>query len=288
MTGPRASRRSVSPLVGLGILLAAALCLGSQAVPSTSAGYVASVNNSTDTAASASYFKCVDALTADKSAAFFEYALGEPTGSTNVADTGATGTRPGAYRGTMTASAVTPIACPRDPGTAYQLDGSTSYVTGLTTQANPATFSVEIWFKTTVAGGKLIGFGNAATGASSNYDRHLYVNSAGRISFGSYNGAVQVVTSPNIYTDGAWHHAVGTMSSTTGMKLYLDGALVASNAAFTVAQSYTGYWRVGYDNLNGWTLPPTNFFFTGSLRYAGVYTTVLTQAQVTNHYAAGR
>jgi hypothetical protein len=265
-----------------------ALCLGAQNVPSTSAGYIASVSNTVDTAASASYFSCVDALAADKSAAFFEYALGEPTGSTNVADTGATGARPGAYRGAMTASAVTPIACPRDPGTAYQLNGSTSYVTGLTTQANPTTFSVEVWFKTTVAGGKLIGFGNAATGASGNYDRHLYVNSAGRISFGSYNGAVQVVTSPAVYTDGLWHHAVGTMSAATGMRLYLDGALVASNAAFTTPQNFTGYWRIGYDNLNGWTLPPTNYFFTGSIRYAGVYTTVLTQAQITNHFAAGR
>ncbi len=46
-------------------------------------------------------------------------------------------------------------------------------------------------------------------------------------------------------TDGKWHHVVVTMSAATGMKHYLDGALVASNAAYAAAESSTGYWRVG-------------------------------------------
>lgn len=32
----------------------------------------------------------------------------------------------------------------------------------------------------------------------------------------------------------------------------------------------------------------SNYYFTGSMRYAAVYSTVLTAQQVSNHYAAGQ
>ncbi len=37
-----------------------------------------------------------------------------------------------------------------------------------------------------------------------------------------------------------------------GMKLYVDGLLVGTNAT-TSAQSYTGYWRIGGDRTWGST-----------------------------------
>jgi hypothetical protein len=282
------SRPRTNRMVGLAVIAGlAALTFGALAVPSTSSGYIATVKNSTDTAATAVNFTCAGALAVDQASALFSYRLNEASGATSATDY-ASGSRPGTYVGTMTSTTAPAPACPRDAGGAYVLNGSTSYVSMSQSQVNPTTFSLEVWFKTTVAGGKLIGFGNVATGVSSIYDRHLYLTTAGKVAFGTYNGVNQIVTSPTSYNDGAWHQAVATFSAGTGMILYVDGAKVASNAAFVTAQNFTGYWRIGYDNLNGWgsTAPP--YFFSGSMRFAAVYTTVLTQPQVTNHYVAGR
>lgn len=48
-------------------------------------------------------------------------------------------------------------------------------------------------------------------------------------------------------------------------------------------------WRIGYDNIANWGPDtPTNFFFTGTMRFAAVYTVALTDSQVAAHAAAGR
>jgi hypothetical protein len=151
-----------------------------------------------------------------------------------------------------------------------------------------STFSTELWFKTTTRGGKLVGFGNSQAGSSSAYDRHTYITTAGRLAFGTYNqGNYQILQSPTVVTDGAWHHVVSTMSPTGGMSLYLDGVRVAVNAQFTAPESNAGYWRIGYDNTSGWTGAGSNYF-VGSMRFAAVYKTALTATQVQNHYNAGR
>jgi len=87
--------------------------------------------------------------------------------------------------------------------------------------------------------------------------------------------------------NGYWHLADATFSAGTGMRLYLDGQLVASNAAVTSAQSYSGYLRIGYDNLTGWASAPTSSFFAGSLDEASAYSTVLTATSIGYHYGAG-
>ncbi|ROQ39543.1 concanavalin A-like lectin/glucanase superfamily protein [Frondihabitans sp. PhB188] len=271
----------------VGALAAATLALSAALVPGSSAGFIASVKNSTDTAATAPFFTCAGALANDSAPALFVLPLNEASNATTATDTDS-GAYPGTYRGSMTTSTSTPQACSRDTGGAYVLNGSTSYVSTATSFANPQTFSEEIWFKTTTAGGKLIGFGSSQTGASGSYDRHLYVDTTGKLVFGTYNGATKTITSTAAVNDGAWHQAVGTFSTAAGMSLYLDGTLVASNSTYTVAQNFTGYWRIGYDSLSGWPNAAANGFFTGSLRFASVYTAVLTPAQVAQHWNAGR
>ena len=55
----------------------------------------------------------------------------------------------------------------------------------------PNVFSQEVWFKTTsTAGGKIAGFGSSNTGDSSTYDRHIYMDTSGRVCFGVYPGSV--------------------------------------------------------------------------------------------------
>ncbi|MBF4616275.1 LamG domain-containing protein [Curtobacterium sp. VKM Ac-1376] len=272
----------------IAVLLVVALAvvvLLNQFAPTRSA-FSARVTDSSNSAATAPYFTCTGAVGADTTNALFAYRLTEASGSRTATDWSGRGAN-GTYQGTMTAATPSPNACPRDAGSAYVLNGSTSYVSTPRSYANPTTFSEEVWFKTTVAGGQLIGFGSSQTGGSGRHDRKLYLNTSGQLSFGAYSGTTQVITSPKSYTDGTWHHAVSTMSSTNGMRLYVDGTLVASNSAFRAAENFTGYFRVGYDIVSGWPGSSTNPYFTGTMRYAAVYGTELTASQVAAHAAAG-
>ena len=172
-------------------------------------------------------------------------------------------------------------------GRAVTFNGTSGYM--WTTQAvtNPQTFSLQGWFRTTsTLGGKLIGFGTGANGAASNqYDRHVYLTNAGQLVFGV--GNYVTVTSPTAYNDGRWHLVTATYSAATGMKLYVDRALVASGAATTLTD-YTGSWRLGFDVVHAaWAGAPQTGWFGGAMAHVGVFPTVLTDTQVFAQYDMG-
>lgn len=189
----------------------------------------------------------------------------------------------GLYEGTVTLNQSGALS----DDAAVAFDGSTSYVTNLIQYTNPTPYSVEIWFKTAsgyTKGGKLIGFGSSQTGSSSSYDRHIYMTNAGKLVFGQYPGSLVTITSSSSYNDGNWHYAVGTYNGST-MVLYVDGVSVGSTSSGS-PQNFNGYWRIGYDNLNGWPSAPSSYFFSGSLDEPAVYNFALTATQVGNHYSA--
>ncbi|WP_349721294.1 PKD domain-containing protein [Microbacterium sp. KR10-403] len=166
---------------------------------------------------------------------------------------------------------------------------TTGYGSTTSTASVGSSFAVELWFKTTTtSGGKLVGYGSSSTGTSSSYDRHVYMTNDGRLVFGVYPGSVKTVQSSAAYNDGSWHYVVAEQSATDGMQLYVDGQLVASDASVTTAQSYTGYWRLGGDNLSGWTNVPSSYWFNGTLDEFAVYPSVLTADQVSSHYAVAK
>ena len=189
--------------------------------------------------------------------------------------------RGGVYQGGVTLGA----ACPTSCGTAATFDGSTGYVSNANIITSPATFSIETWFMTTTTnGGMIAGFGSAVTGASGNYDRHIYMNNAGQVYFGVASN--QTVHTTAHYNDGGWHQAVGT-EGPAGLQLYIDGTLAASASTPTSsAQTYTGSWRVGFDSIGGWSSAPHSNYFAGSLAEASFYGTQLSAARVAAHYAA--
>jgi PKD repeat protein len=202
--------------------------------------------------------------------------LGEGPGSTTAVDSGPHGNN-GGYQAGVTPGGTGPM-----PGSlAPQFDGASGVVVASTPVNDPTVYSEEAWFKTTTtAGGKIMGFGDAASGSSSNYDRHVYMDSDGHINFGAWTGTANVATSPGTYNDGQWHHVVATQGP-AGMVLYLDGTSVATNPQ-TDAQPYVGYWRVGGDT--SWSGAP---YFNGQIADAAVYTTALNAATVQQHYNAG-
>lgn len=181
-------------------------------------------------------------------------------------------------------------AVKEDANSAVTLSGTTAGILANPTLVKrPNTFSTEAWFKTTSrTGGKIIGFGNMAETLSSNYDRHVYMDNAGKLYFGVSPGGVRrTVNTAAALNDGAWHHVVATLGD-GGMRLYVDGKLAASRADTTYGEAYDGYWRVGGDNLQNWSSRPTNRYFTGQIDEVAVYPAQLSAETVTRHFDAGR
>ena len=208
----------------------------------------------------------------------FYWRLDDAAGSTTAADASASKTSGVAAGGVTFGDSSNAIGS----GTSAVFNGSDGTIASNKSFTNPRTYSEEVWFKTsTTNGGKLIGFGDQQSGLSSNYDRHVYMENSGQLTFGVWTGQANTITSPNSYDDGSWHQMVATQDTTSGMKLYVDGQLVGTNGQ-TDAQSYTGYFRIGGDTSWG----GNSSFLAGSIDEAAVYPTALTQAQVTAHYQA--
>ena len=162
----------------------------------------------------------------------------DDTSGTTATDTSTAGNN-GTYYGNIT-KGVTSTVAPGD--SAVTFDGASTISSGQAV-VGPTVYSEEAWFNTTsTSGGKIIGFGNSNTNADSgNYDRHIIMLANGQLSLGVYPNQVVTATSPNSYNDGQWHQTVGTLGP-DGLKLYVDGQLVATNTSTTTAQGYTGYW----------------------------------------------
>ena len=202
----------------------------------------------------------------------------DETAGPAIADTSPT-KQPGVASGGVTYGSASPVS--GAPGTALTFNGSDGALGSQNTFDNPTVYTEEVWFKTTTdRGGKLIGFGSAQTGRSGSYDRHVYMDDSGRLTFGTYTGQLNTITSPQAYNDGTWHHVVASQGA-DGMKLYVDGVQVGTNPQ-TGAEGYTGYWRVGGDSTWG----GSSAFLAGTIDEVAVYPTVLTPDQVRAHYNA--
>ena len=171
-------------------------------------------------------------------------------------------------------------------GRAVTLNGTTSQIVASQPITDPTTYTEEMWFKTTTtSGGTLMGFGTSPSGTTStSRDRIVYMANNGQIYFGVYAGTPVTINTPLSYNDGAWHHLVATQGP-DGMHLYVDGQPVAANTT-AGAQSYLGYWRVGAENLAGWSNSPTSNYFAGTLSDVAFYSAELSAGQVLADYQA--
>jgi len=191
-----------------------------------------------------------------------------------------------------------PIAGVKNTATAF--DGRRGLVTSKRRVTAPQAFSIEGWFKTTtITGGLLAGFGSSQVGLSSTYDRHIYMMNDGQLVFGVSSGKLETIETPDVYNDGRWHYVVATFgphASSYDMALYVDGQLIGARSTGP-ALAYSGYWRVGGDNLAGWNLDPwgsnsqgttepNSYYFRGSIGDVAVYPRALSAARVAAHYAA--
>ena len=184
----------------------------------------------------------------------------------------------GLYSGGVTLMQPSPVT---GVGYAAAFDGQSGAIGSAQQYTNPTVYSEEAWFNTTTAsGGKIMGFGNAQSGLSSNYDRHVYMLPSGQLVFGTWTGTENLAQTTGSYNDGKWHYVVATQGP-DGMKLYVDGQVAATNPQ-TQAQSYSGYWRVGGDSPWG----GDSAYFAGTIDEVAFYSTELSATQVMNHYNA--
>jgi trimeric autotransporter adhesin len=172
-----------------------------------------------------------------------------------------------------------------DSDTASTFSGAgTGFVATNNATTAPDSFTVEAWVNTTsVRGGKIVGYGDNSNGNSTNSDRHLYMDNAGHVLFGVNNSALSTLQSPAVYNNGQWHHLVASLGA-GGAVLYVDGVPVARDQSITTALPYTGYWRIGGDDLTGWARKPSSAFLAGSIDEVAVYDKALPVAAVQRHY----
>jgi len=172
-------------------------------------------------------------------------------------------------------------------GQAFAFNGTNGFVGTTIVQTNPQNVTLELWFKTsTSSGGVLMELGDSQLGTSGNYDRNLYMDNTGKLHFGTWTTSAMMANSASSYNDGSWHHVAATLSSTVGSCLYMDGALVATNASATPAANYNGWWRIGDNNLTGWPSAPSSFYFNGFIDEVSVYNRALTSSEVAAIYGA--
>ena len=184
-----------------------------------------------------------------------------------------------------TAGVTRGVAGPASGENGSAFDGASDGTSATRTAVpGPDVLTLSAWVKTTTtSGGKIVGFGDAQTGTSSNYDRHLYLDNSGHVWFGVYNGTTSTLESAKPINDGQWHQVVATLGP-NGMALYVDGQQVASRSDVTQGQAYNGYWRIGGDNLNGWPSQPSSNFLAGSIADVAIFPAVLTGATIANEY----
>ena len=182
-----------------------------------------------------------------------------------------------------------PLTGPTDGS--LTLNGTTGNVYDEVGQTDQTSYSAETWFKSTSAkGGELIGFSDkqsATTTAPFDGDHLLYLTDTGKLSFGSFTTKAYTLSSAKTYDDGKWHQVVVTQGP-QGIRLYVDGALVASSTVtVNTARTPYGFWHVGNNDEAGWpnAAANANAYLAGSVAEAAVFPRVLTAAQVAQLYA---
>ena len=284
----------------IGVLAAAV------AVPTTSAAFAATTKNTADSWAAGSwtYTSTVTGLSP-----WLYWKLDETTGTVAADSSGNNRTGTYTVNGAASTAGVTQGVvgglANNTPNLGVTLNGTTACINTASTTATaaPVALTEIVWFKTTTTnGGKLLGFetprtGVAVAGSGGTYDRMIYLDGAGKVSFAVYNAGYFTTSSSSTYNDGKWHMAAASMGS-GGMSLWVDGVLVGTNAN-TAGEATTGWFRAGCGNLAGWggswtgpnnptttTNPAQNRPFAGSLDEVTVWASVLTSAQITALWAA--
>ncbi|RLK54890.1 LamG-like jellyroll fold domain-containing protein [Actinokineospora cianjurensis] len=273
------TKRRLAALAGVLVLIT---WLGTS---STLSAFLARVVNTTNRVSSA-VLDCTQVPLAD--GATRHYPLNEGAGGVIAYDASSTGAD-GTYQGGRNSNAANPYPCARPVDWYARVDQTHWISTPGTIAIAPGTStSQEAWFRTVNSQGVICGFGSTQTGASTNKTNLLTITSTGRVAFLVKGTSNYELTTSYSLNDGAWHHVVGVHNASTGLFLYVDGVLRASNSSGHPS-ALTAYFRIGYENTNGFT----NGFgsdqdlahFWDYLAFISFYPFAMTSTQVSQHYS---
>ncbi|HXC83156.1 MAG TPA: DNRLRE domain-containing protein, partial [Trebonia sp.] len=221
------------------------------------------------------------------------YQLGEASGATSAADEVAAnlGTTVGTYHNVTLGTAAGPLAGPSETAAAF--NGTSSYVSlpnNLLTDDTDV--SVGLWFKAASgAHGVLFGYasGTISSGTTGAHVPALYIGTNGDLYGEFWTGTASPIATTSAVTDGKWHYAVLTASSSS-QTLYLDGAKVNSlsgqvnqlnMAQDTVGAGYWGSWLNGGGSATATAIG----YFNGDIGQVAVYQQPLSAATIASQYA---
>jgi len=287
---PANSSRMRSVTAAAALALAAVVGIGGSLTQSAFTGKISSAGNTVGIAV-----QDTCRIVQSGSSAYIAYALtGQASSETNLGTSGSK--RNGTYT-TAAASTTMPMGCTLDtPVSAFITGGSRFLYSNSTVPSvsSSSTVTEEIWFKTTTASGMLMGIGDSQSGvdrsSSSTEGLAVFLTSTGKLDFATSDGSTtRELLSSSSYLDGKWHDVMAVYNRGTKV-LYVDGASVGSASGSSQTLS-SCYWRLGADNLSGWTYSGQSsqqhmLYFTGSLQYAAYYTSALSASDASGHYAA--
>ncbi len=206
--------------------------------------------------------------------------LNEGTGTTAGDSTGNNNT--GTVSGTASWG-----AGPTGNFSAFNFNGASSIACGDSQSVNTTeSVSVTGWFKTTQAA--------TATASIIRHDGHftaLQLTATGNAQTALWNnGVLSQTTFPWTYNNGAWHHYASTYDMTQGLKIYVDGTLVASNTTLRGPLSTATVSGGSVTNPTPFMLGARENgteFYTGSLSQVGVWGRALSQNEISALAAKG-
>jgi hypothetical protein len=185
------------------------------------------------------------------------------------------GSYPGIYLGAPVFGL--PGALNGDLNGAVGFDGTGSHVSvPYASGLNPAVFTVEAWVYLTGTSG----WRGIASSQSYPLGWTLYASADNRWSFVVNNGSTMTQLDGPVVALSRWTHLVATFDGSTA-RLYADGLLATSATAIQYAPNLTLPLTIGQGQ------PDAGLFFQGLIDEVAIYSGVLSEAQVNNHFAIG-
>ena len=196
-----------------------------------------------------------------------------------------------ANNGTNTGGLTPGVNGPRPPSyqgfdagkTAYQFDGSSSYIDCGTGPSLPGTtdFTLEAWINTTATANGMIVQQRYATGFNGEY--MFNVTASGNLQFTIFGGGAYqfVFNTTRTVNDGQWHYVAAVRNGANGT-IYIDGTPAASASGTVAPLDPTFTTAIGRDDRD------LSSYFNGMISDVAIYPFALSVHRITLHAYNGR
>lgn len=131
-------------------------------------------------------------------------------------------------------------------GSGLVLDGSSTVLATSTQFPAQQVFSVSLWLNSqSLTGGGIAAFTSSPSDNTVPFDRLIWMDASGRISFAVMRAAkYAVISTPGSYNDDYWHFLTARLSN-SGQFLFVDGEPIAGDTTTTSANANAGTWLFG-------------------------------------------